>query len=223
MIGLDYLVAGYFHLASADIKCNMKKAPRINVAASDTSVRYDHTQSQEQLEKVGVDTVSPYGKNVQTHVGGLMSGEVTVAQNVRILQESYTRLNTGCLYVDSVKVDIHIKPIIYIAKNYPKNGCMYKAIMEHEKKHIQVDRMIVNKYTQIIVRGLDTALKKIGYTHGPFRTAQLKFEQEKIQQYTQDIVRGYSDQMSAERQKLQQEVDNLAEYERVQAQCRGNS
>jgi hypothetical protein len=98
---------------------------------------------------------------------------------------------------------------------------MYKAIMEHEKKHIQVDRMIVNKYTNIIIQGLDKALKKIGYTHGPFRKAQLKEKQEMIQQYSQDIVRNYSEQMSKERRKLQQDVDNLQEYERVQAQCRG--
>ena len=223
MIGLDYIVAGYFHLAAADIKCNLKKAPQINVSASDTRVKYDHSQTQEQLDKVGVDTVSPYGKNVQSHVGGLMSGEVSVSQNIRILQESYPSLNTGCLYVDSIKVNIHINPTIYIAKDYPKTGCMYNAIMEHERKHIQVDRMIVNKYTNIVVRGLDAALKKIGYTHGPFSQGRLQFEQEKIQQYTQDIVRQYSDQMSAERQKLQQQVDTLQEYERVQAKCRGRT
>ena len=221
MIGLDYLVAGYFHLASGSVECNLKKAPQIHVAASDTNIRYDHTKSQKQLDDFGTDTVSPYGGNVQTHVGGLMAGEVSISQNIRIMQESWPTLNAGCLYVDSLKVDIHIKPVIYIARDYPKSGCMYKAIMEHEKKHIQVDRMIVNKYTNIIIQGIDKALKKIGYAHGPFRIGELKLKQEMIQQYSQDIVKNYSDQMSAERRKLQQDVDSLREYERVQAQCRG--
>ena len=54
-----------------------------------------------------------------------------------------------------------------------------------------------------------------------YSIGQLAFEQEKLQTFTQDTVRQYSAQMSAERQKLQQEVDSLKEYERVQAQCRG--
>ncbi len=221
MIGLDYLVAGYFHLAAADIKCQLKKAPEIHVAASDTKVKYDHTQTQAQLDNFGVDTVSPYGKNVQTHVGGLMSGEVSVSSNVRIMQETYPRMDAGCLYVDSVKVNVHINPTIYIAREYQKTGCLYKEIMIHEKKHIQVDRMIVNKYTNLIVKGLDAALKKIGYAHGPYRAGQLSSEQAKIQTYAQQVIRQYADQMSKERQKLQQDVDSLQEYERVQAQCRG--
>lgn len=222
MIGLDYIVASYFHLASGSIECRLKKTPQIHVAASDTNVRYDHTKTQAQLDNFGTDTVSPYAQNVQTHVGGLMAGEVSISQNIRIMQETYPTLNAGCLYIDSVKVDIHIKPVIYIARDYPKNGCMYKAIMEHEKKHIQVDRMIVNKYTKIIINGLDKALKKVGYAHGPFRPVQMKQKQEMLQQYSQDIVRQYSEQMGAERRKLQQDVDNLKEYERVQAKCPGN-
>ncbi len=221
MIGLDYFVASHLMLASGTIECRLKKAPQIHVAASDTTIRYDHTKTQKELDRLGTDTVSPYGANVQTHVGGLMAGEVSISQNIRIMQESWPNLNAGCLYVDSLKVDIHIKPIIYIARDYPKQGCMYKAIMEHEKKHIQVDRMIVNKYTNIIINGLDKALKKLGYAQGPFRIAELTQKQEMMQQYSQDIVRQYSNQMSEERKKLQQDVDSLKEYERVQAQCRG--
>jgi len=221
LIGLDYLVAGYFHLASADIKCQLKTAPRIDISASDTSVRYDHTKSQKELDNLGTDTVSPYGKNVQTHVGGLMSGEVSISQNIRIMQETYPTLNAGCLYVDSVKVNIHIKPIIYIARDFAKDGCMYKAVMEHEKKHIAVDRKIVNKYTNIIVHGLDASLKKVGYARGPFSKGQLKAEQQAMQDYTHKIVQAYGEQMTEERKALQQKVDSLEEYNRVNNLCRG--
>ncbi len=150
-------------LASGTVECRLKKAPQIHVAASDTTVRYDHTKTQKELDKMGTDTVSPYGANAQTHVGGLMAGEVSISQNIRIMQESWPHLNAGCLYVDSLKVDIHIKPVIYIARDYPKGGCMYQAIMQHEKKHIEVDRMIVNKYTKIIINVLVKALKILCY------------------------------------------------------------
>ncbi len=221
MIGLDYLLAGYFHLASGQINCTLKKAPQIHVAASDTSVAYDHSRSQSELDNFQIDTVSPYGANVQTHVGGLMAGEVSISQNIRIMQETYPNINMGCLYIDSVKVQIHVKPKIYIAREYLKTGCMYKEIMIHEKKHVAVDRMIVNKYTNLIVKGLDAALKKVGYAHGPMKIGQIAYNQEALQTYAQKVLKQYSEAMSAERSKLQQEVDSLQEYERVQAQCRG--
>lgn len=214
-------MAGYFHLAQADIKCQVKKTPEISVVASDTKVTYDHSKTQAELDNFEIDTVSPYAKNVQTHVGGLMSGEVSVAQNLRVMQETFPGLNAGCLYLDKLTVKIHINPTIYIAKNYPKSGCMYAAVMEHEKKHIKVDRMIVNKYTRIIINGLDAMFKKIGYAQGPFTIGQINPAQENIQKLVTDMLKQYSDQMSDERQILQQRVDSLEEYERVQALCRG--
>ncbi len=86
MIGLDYLLASYVQLASGSIECRLKKPPRIDVVASDTNVRYDHTKTQNQLDNFETDTVSPYGGSVQTHVGGLMAGEVSISQNIRIMQ-----------------------------------------------------------------------------------------------------------------------------------------
>jgi len=221
LIGLDYLLASYVQLASGQIECRLKKSPQIHVAATDTSVKYDHTKSQAELDNFENDTISPYGANVQTHVGGLMSGEVKVSQSIKLYQETWPNLNAGCIFLDSVAVKIHITPTIYIARDYPKSGCMYKAIMEHEKKHIKVDRMIVNKYSSLIIKGLDASLKKIGYTHGPFKIGEIPKHQEAIQKYAADVLKVYADKMSAERRILQQKVDSLEEYERVQAQCRG--
>ncbi len=214
-------MASYLQLASADIKCTLKKTPEISIVASDTQVNYDHTKSQSQLDNFETHTVSPYAKNVQTHVGGLMSGEVSISQNLRMMQETFPSFNAGCLFVDKISVSIHVAPTVYIAREYPKQGCMYAAIMEHEKKHIAVDREIVNKYTRIVGEAIDKVLKEIGYAHGPYPAQNLPAEQQKIHSVLQILLKQYSDAMSAERQKRQQAVDTLQEYERVQALCRG--
>lgn len=221
MIGLDYFVAGYLQLASADIKCQIRRTPGVNVSASDTSVRYDHSRSQSQLDKGEYDTISPYGKSARTHVGGLMAGEVSISQNIRIYQETWPRLSMGCLYYDSIKVDLHIKPVIYIAREYEKGSCMYQSILQHEKKHIAVDRDIVAKYTAKITQVLDKKLKEIGYTHGPFKTSDIKREQDRLQTAVQETVQNISKEMGKERRARQQAVDTLQEYDRVQARCRG--
>ncbi len=214
-------MAGYMHLAAYDLKCQLKRAPQINITASDTAVKYDTSKSQAELDNFQYDTVSPYGQNVQTHVGGLMSGSVSISQNIRIMQETYAALNQGCLYIDSINVKIHIDPTIYIANHYKRTGCMFNAIMEHEQKHIKVDRMIVNKYSALIGKSLYAALKPANYTYGPFQMSQMPLAQENIQASVQSILKTYSEQMSAERQAKQQAVDSLQEYERVRKLCLG--
>jgi hypothetical protein len=221
--GLEQAVAAYLYLAGGQsrIQCQLKKAPEITVSASDTNVKYDHTKTKAQLGNFDIDTVSPYGPNVQTHVGGLMSGEVSISQQMRFMHETYPALNTACLYVDQINVRIHIKPVVYIAREFPKTGCMYKAIMEHEKKHVRVDRYIVNKYTNILVRALDAQLKKTNAAHGPMALSDIKSYQEKLNEVFNQTVSRYSKQMSNERRILQQQVDSLEEYERVRNQCIG--
>lgn len=219
MLGLEHAMAAYLHLAKAEIRCKPPKVPQISVVASDTKVRYDHTKYQNELDQFDVDTVNPYGDTVQSHVGGLMSGRIEVSQNMRFMQETYPALGTGCIHVAKVDVRIHIDPTIYIARDYPKGGCMYNAIMEHEKKHIRVDREIVNKYTGHIVKGLNSALKQIGFTHGPMSVSQIPAAQEKVNTVLSSVTSQYAEYMNQERRKLQQQIDTIEEYERVRKLC----
>jgi hypothetical protein len=127
------------------------------------------------------------------------------------------------LTIGKVEVKLHIKPTIYIAREYPKQGCMYAAILEHEKKHIAVDRAIINKYSAMIGRGVTETMNRLGYSHGPYRTGELDMHQERLNERVNVIIKKYADAMTLERQKLQQQVDSLAEYERVTRKCDGRN
>lgn len=221
MIGLDYIMAGYIQLAAADISCKPRKTPLVTVQATDTNVRYDHSKSRGELEKFNSDTVSPYGKEVRTHVGGLMSGEVSISQSINFMQEIFPRFNSGCLYINNIKVRINIRPVIYISSEHSKTGCMYRAIMEHERKHVAVDQKIVGKYTRLIRERLVAEIRAMPAAYGPHMSGHMEAAQDRVQLHLQKIIRDYSSQMSRERLKLQQDVDTLEEYERVQAKCRG--
>lgn len=220
VLGLDYILASYVELASGSVKCHLKKAPQITITATDTTVKYDHTKTQAQLDNFQVDTINPYGEEVQSHVGGLMSGEVSISENMRFATESYPMINAGCLYIDRVNVELHINPTIFIARDYPKGGCMYNAVMEHEKKHIAVDREIVNKYSTLIINSLNTSLKQVGYAQGPFSLQQMPSVQEKMKQTVHGVIKLYSAKMSEERRARQQKVDSIQEYDRVSNMCR---
>lgn len=214
-------MAGYLHLAAGEVACQLKKSPEIHVTASDTSLKIDNSKTRAQLDQFEIDTISPYGKSVQSHVGGLMSGEIKTTSNLSLMSETFPAINTACLMIHKINVKINIDPTIYIAREYKPSGCMYKAIMEHEKKHVQVDRMIINKYTALIVKALDTYFKGIGYKNGPMPVQSLELGQQQLVDANNKIVTGYAEKMNAERKNLQQQVDSLEEYDRVTALCQG--
>ena len=221
MIGLDYLLAGYVQMASANIQCKPLKTPEISIVASDTTIKYDHSKTKEELNSFKIDTKSPYPANTQTHIGGLTSGEVSVSHQVQMMQEVFQGLGQACVYVNDIKIRVNINSTIYIASDYKNGSCMYQSVMEHEKKHIKVDRYIVNKYSRIIGQAMKEAVDALGPAQGPIPEAAIKGTQERMDMYLKGVLTEYSNKMSDERKKLQQQVDTLEEYQRVQGACFG--
>lgn len=220
MIGLDYLVAGYFHLAS-DVQCKTRKPPQITVSASDASIHYDHSKTQNELSTFDNDTISPYPAGSNTHIEGLMNGEIGTSYTMKFYQVHYPTLNAGCTYLDSVNVNIKVKPTIYIASDYREGSCMYRAIMEHEKKHIAVDRLIITKFDQMVTRALNDDLAGADASSKLYNLRDLPASQKIIEDHVGGLISSLSAKMTQERREKQQQVDTLQEYRRVQRQCEG--
>ena len=224
MFGLELLAAGMLYLSPtpvvAEIECHAKTAPKINVLPSKSRVRYDFTKSKAQLNNVDVDTVSPYGPNHRTTVSGLMSGSIKVEHQVGFLHETYDQLGTGCIYLKSVKVKVHIDPTIFIAKEHPKGSCMHSAVLVHERKHVREDQLIVNKYSNILGKALASVVDSRGPAFGPYDKSRMPFVQQNIQNSLNKVVKKYNNQMNNERRKRQQAIDNLEEYESIGARCK---
>lgn len=221
MIGLDYLMAGHLLLADYKVRCAMKAAPEITVSASGLDTVIDNSRTIQQLNafKPMIGTKSPYGQNSQTHIEGLMHGGIGVGGDYMFSNETYPALNKVCMYVAKVNVKISIDPKIFIAKEYAPGTCHYNAVLEHEQKHVAVDKRLVNKYTNIIVKAVNNTLKQVGYSHGPYDASQLPALQKQISAIIESVIKQFSENMNKERQVLQQEVDTLKEYGRVDALC----
>lgn len=221
MIGLDYIMAGYVHLAAGNIKCELKKTPELAVSATDTALKIDNSKSQGELNNFDIDTVSPYGREAKVHVGGLMSGEIKTSSNVSIMSETYPSLNAACLMINKITVKIHVDPTIYIAREYKKGSCMYGSVLQHEQKHVRIDRLLVNKYAGLMAKALDTEFKKGGYTFGPLPAHNIDEEQKRIGHVANTIVKDLSHKMNEERRVKQQAIDSIEEYNYVSSICRG--
>ena len=206
-------------VAYANVTCPAKPAGKINVIWGSDNIDYDFTKSQSQMDSMETDTKNPYDRHVKTHVGGLMKGGISIQSQVQVAALTYPRTNETCQWIDKMDVNIRIDPKIYIAREHARGTCRHNAILEHEMKHIFVDREIVKKYVPKIRRELEQAVLKVGIV-GPKPTRDQIIYQDKITKYMDDALQSISKKMYEERNVKQQGVDTLEEYERVDRMCR---
>lgn len=199
--------------------CHPNIAPRITIKPSTDNISYNYTLSEKQLNNFSVDTKNPYGGNVITDVGGLMKGGIQTEQKMTFGTITNRNTDEVCYWYNTIDVTIHISPTIYIASKYPKGSCMFNAIMKHEERHVIVDREIVNKYAAIIGKTLKDEISS-ARIYGPVAESKESLLGDKMRERMKQILDNTTRQMSAERQKRQQEVDSLTEYERVNHLCK---
>lgn len=205
--------------AYAAVTCPSKPAGTVRIIWGSESIQYDFTKSQAQMNRMQNDTTSPYGRDVETHVGGLMRGGVSIKSQVQVSTLTYPRSRQVCQWIDNVEVNVTIDPKIYIAREHKRGTCRHNAIMEHEMKHIQVDRDIVKRAVPMIRQRLEKAVRDVGIV-GPKDARDQNKYQRKINQYIADEIADINEIINIERRKRQQAVDTLEEYERVANMCR---
>jgi len=205
-------------MVQAQTVCPSKPMGKVNVIWGSDKIEYDFKKSQNQLKRMNIDTVSPYDRNAKTHVGGLMEGGIGVEYRSQTSFITYPRLKKVCLWVEKVEIKMDIDPKIYVAREHKKRTCKHNAILDHEMKHIFVDREIVKKYAPLIKGEMEKAVRKVGMV-GPKKSSDLKKYQRKIDDYLQARLKNITDKMHAERNANQQGVDTLTEYERVANFC----
>ncbi len=214
------MVGGLLELAAAG-GCATPKAPGILSEPVVKTTRYDFSRSRDSLEGFSIDTVSPYGPGHQAKIGGLMSGEIRVQTRIRFMQEKHPARGRGCVHIDNVDLIIHVSPTIYVASEYKQGTCQHKAIIEHEKQHVQIDTDIARRHAVDLKNVITAHLRSSGYSFGPFPIESLPQAQERVQAQIHTLVEAHNKEMTRDRMARQQQLDSLDEYERVAAQCRG--
>ncbi len=223
MLGLEYIAAGYLHLASAaNIECKLTKAPEITVSANGLDTKIIETKGIQDLTAMSraAGTETPYDKDAVVHTEGLRLGRIGLKGEYQFETQTYTKLGKICMTVSKVNIRVELDPTIYIAKEFKRGSCHYNAVLEHEKKHVALDRKIVNKYLNVMVKAVNNTLKHVGYVHGPYNVEQLPALQKQIGGILDSVIEQFYTNMNRENDALQvSTVDTLAEYERVDAVC----
>ena len=220
MFGLDLLtISSLLVLSSGPSGCSLPAAPRVLVDPVTEEIVYDYSKDSAALGLIHSDTVSPYGPGVDLTTGGLREDHPTTSIEVKWKIHEFPSLGLTCLYYDEIKVTVTLRPKIYVAKDYNHGACR-KAIIAHERRHVKVDRAVMNRYAQSIGESVKKTVDSAG-AFGPFTASALPAAQENLVSRVQEAIEAVKVDMEAEMADLQSKVDSREEYDRVSRICHG--
>lgn len=209
------------HTAQAKVskKCALPEKVKINIVPETKEIELDYSRSLANLQKTKTDTVDPYGMHSSSITQGFMEGQISMKREVKLDFKQINRGKEVCLWYKAIDINVHITPKIVIAKEIKRNRCMHKAVLEHEHKHIDVDRDVVNETARRLGKNLYAALAKKGFTVGPVPAKDAQKHADKMVKYVMDITQKDYETLGKHRSERQAAVDTLEEYERVKALC----
>lgn len=222
MIPFDPITIGSMLILAAGSPsdlCQMPKPAAINVRPAATATQLDYSQTLNQIQNAGIDTINPYGFGTSSHTNGYMKGRITMQPAVTIDYKHLPKYNAVCLWYDTINLDIQVEPTIVIAKEVAQDKCMLEAVKTHELKHVNVDREIVNKYAKTMGRKIFDGLNQRGFLVGPVPQENAQDIVNRMQSTVGQLVELEYKKMEIERAERQQAVDSLEEYKSVSATC----
>lgn len=203
---------------AADVRCQVPKAPVIQILPKTAPIRYDFSKTTQQLTAQGSNTVNPYAASVDSSTGGLRADQPEMKSNIRMGTRTYPDLKVGCLWYDSVIVNINMNPVIYIAQEYQQDPCK-AAIMEHELKHVAVDREVMGRYAQEVGKAVQDAVNQAG-AMGPFNVNEMNAYQDSYISHVQSAINSQELLLTKQMRQRQGQVDTREEYDRVSKICK---
>lgn len=204
---------------TAQNPCPLVKTVQINVTPVTEDVKLDTSKTLDQIQRTDMDTINPYSFSGVTRIDGYMDATVTMRPEVKVGSVYNPKIGAFCLWYETINVRLEISPTIVIGKEIYQDLCLRKATVDHEMKHVQVDRKIVNKYAKIMGQKIYAAIKERGFRAEPVPKDYAQDMADRMSTVIAQILEHEHNKMQIERLELQRAVDSLQEYERVSALC----
>ncbi|MCB1782357.1 MAG: hypothetical protein KDI13_00025 [Alphaproteobacteria bacterium] len=222
MFGIDVLSASaLLVLASAQKPvCPAHDPTAINVIPRTEDVEFDTSQTLKEIQNYNMDTVDPYGFHGKSITQAFMSGGIERKHQVKLNYgpiEGYR--NAVCIWYEDITVELSIDPTIVVASELYDDRCMRGALIDHEMKHIRVDRELVNEHARAIGQKLMSELKSRGFSSGPISGDNAQSVAKKMHHVVGQILQLEYQKLDIDRLERQRAVDNLDEYNRVDDIC----
>lgn len=219
--------AGFLVLAAAPAvpACPNVIAPQIGVEVVMAKPVIDHDQSIAQMRSTQMDTSVPYQMRQLDHAsrGGMIENDIKIDYNVQtsdVPGNTAQTVNMHCVKFDSVQVRLTLKPKIFIASDYDEKSCWYNQTYEHEMSHVDMDRVVMEKYKGRLQDGLALAFSgPQDGVQGPVKKGGIDRLKKKMGNDLVNMTNSLLADMVHERMEQQQGVDSVESYAYIMNQC----
>lgn len=199
--------------------CKMPKPAEINVSPQTQDVQIITTRSLADMQSQKIDTINPHSFGGISVMQGFAQGEIKMEADMKLDYEYVLGNRAVCLWYEQINVRFFINPYVYIAKEVHKDRCMGRAVMEHEMKHVNADKMIVNKYAQQVGQKIYDGLKARGFMVGPVKPEDAESVSKRMNETVSQIIEVEMKRLEIDRMDLQASIDTKEEYDRVANEC----
>lgn len=198
--------------------CRVENATHINVVVRSDDIDYDYSKGAAELKALeNRQATFPAAPGPDRATGGLREDHPTVATivNLDILSNEWRK--QGCVRYKSVEIDLHLRPRIYVAKEYDSGTCR-QAVLAHELKHVGVDRAVMNKYGAMMAPAVQDVINRTGAL-GPFDVKDMTAVKGQAAGYITAVTDRLEKTMERELDERQRAVDTPEEYAYVGGFC----
>ncbi len=168
-----------------------------------------HDRASAQLGRMG-----PHGPGGR--VLGLASAGVDF--HWRVGFEWRAQGDASCFWVRWARLSVRLpSPEIYVAREYPRGSCQYRAILAHEQDHFRASRELINRYLPRL-RWVLTSLR-IPTGRRPILVESAAAAKAEVRALMQELAEPLFREISEALRKHQAGLDSRASYKRLFAQC----
>lgn len=200
-------------------QCSVAAAPAIKIDIKTDEIVYDYSKSAAELSGVKSDTVMPGAlAKADSVTGGLREDKPEVKTEINWDVSYDRRSNVGCMWYKTIVVTLHLKPRIYLAREFNQSPCR-EEVLNHERKHVEVDRYVMNRYGAAIGKSVQDAVNSAGAL-GPFNMDDIEKMRHLSSRHIDAAIESQSLNMRNEMRRLQAQVDTAEEYKRVSGFCK---
>lgn len=163
--------------------------------------------------------INPKSEGTINSVSGLTDMPVVVSPEINF---QLLTSDTGIVCMQVMGVDLKIQTrdsMVYIAQEIPQDSCSYRAVFEHELKHVALTRSALQDAAPVLKTQFQDFLRPFGVTKTT--VAQMETTKDSYNQAINNYVSALSIRLNTLLRKQQQEIDTPEEYKRVNDACDG--
>lgn len=199
------------------ISCIQSAPPKVTLQRMEDPIKYDFAQNRASLNQIGAEILAQSSGGATSHVGGLTNG--TIASNMSTQLQTLTSADgQACIWISEVIIRLQYQPIVYVSREFAPGTCHHAAVLQHEHKHVSVDRALLTMFAPELQNAIQSIIQKEGRA-GPMPKGQMENASRIIQKRVEDELNRMMDSLSTVRQARQAQIDTAQEYSRVQKLC----